>query len=302
MKIGLALGGGAARGLAHIGILKVLKENGIRVQALTGTSMGAIIGALYIVHNDIAEITERVKRFLTGPLFYKSRIGFFRQQLQEEQGGRFSGIAAALKKGYVYTVSMRRASYVREDLYMDIIASVLPDVKIEDLSVPFAVVATDLVKGEEVVLTKGPLRQAVAASAAIPGLLPPIRLDGRTLVDGGWIDQVPIRPAYRLGAEFVLAVDVGEELDRVTELGHSLEIINRANFVARKRLMRLLCEEADLLWRPTMPEVHWADFSQLERALVRGEETARAGLEELKAAIRRSTPKRILRYLTPWID
>lgn len=302
MKIGLALGGGAARGLAHLGIIKVLKEEDIKIDVVVGTSMGAIIGALYVTHNSMSDIMEKVKTFLTGPLFHKIRLDFFKQQISDQKGGFLKGISAALKKGVVYTASMSRQSYVRNDLYMDVMSSVLPDVQIQDMRVPFAAVATDLVSGEEVVLKSGPLRPAIAASSAIPGLMPPITIDGKMLVDGGWIDQVPVRPTYKMGADFVMAVDVGEELDRVPDLERSLDIVTRANFVARKRLMRLLSEEADLLIRPDMKEIHWADFSQLENAIQKGEQAARGKIEALKELIGRTKVKKFFQTFNPWKD
>lgn len=300
MKLGLALGGGAARGLAHLGILKVLKEEGVPVDVVAGTSMGAIIGSLFVAFDDLKEITDRVTRFLTGPLFYKMRLGFFKQQLEDQKGGIMKGISNALKKGMVYTASMSRASYIRHDMYMQVMESVLPDVQIQDLRKPLAVVATSLQTGKEVVIRSGSLRVAVAASSAIPGLLPPITMDGQILVDGGWIDQVPVRPARELGADFVLAVDVGEELDRAQEFERSLDIINRANFVARKRLMRMLADEGDIVWRPAMKQVHWADFSQFETAFKVGEELARSALADLRKSVSRAKVRNVFAPLMPW--
>jgi len=176
-KVGLALGSGGARGAAHVGVLKVLEREGIKVSAIAGSSIGAMVGGAYAAGIPLSRIEEE---WMT-----TSRTRLFRSFLPTfPRAGLSSG------------AGLRR--YLRE---------ILGDVRIEELPIPFAAVATDLDTGEPVVLRKGPLVEAIRASTAIPGIFQPGRWEGRLLVDGGLVEPLPIRVCRELGADIVIAVD-----------------------------------------------------------------------------------------------
>jgi NTE family protein len=176
-RVGLALGSGGARGAAHVGVLKVLEREDIKVSAIAGSSIGAMVGGAYAAGLPLARIEEE---WLTAnrPRLLRSFLPTFPR--------------AGLSSG----AGLRR--YLRE---------VLGDVGIEHLPTPFAAVATDLDTGEAVVLRQGPLVEAICASTAIPGIFQPVRLGGRLLVDGGLVEPLPVRICRELGAEIVIAVD-----------------------------------------------------------------------------------------------
>ena len=171
----------------------------------------------------------------------------------------------------------------------------IPDVLIEDLPVPFAAVAMDLVTGDEIVITKGSLRKAVAASSAIPGLFPVIEINGRPLVDGGWVDNVPVAPAIALGAHFVLAVDTTLEIPGMTVYPQAaIEIAFRCNEITRILLTRHRKSYADALVTPEIGQMFWADFGALDECLSAGRKAFKENVSTiLKKAARR-------RYLTAW--
>ena len=180
-RIGLALGSGSARGLAHIGVLRALKEAGIEVDVVAGTSMGAVIGAVFAA-GKLEGLTAKLQNLdwqsivaLLDPVFPRS--------------GLIDG--------------QRIAEFVRAHV---------PSARIEDLLLPFAAVATDITNGEQVVATTGDLTEAVRASIAVPGIVTPVRSNGRILVDGGLVNPVPVSVARAMGADLVIAVDLNHDI------------------------------------------------------------------------------------------
>ncbi len=171
-RVSLALGGGAAKGLAHVGVLRGLEEDGIEVAAIAGTSMGSIVGALFARGMKAVEM----EAFFTAVEW----SSLARIMLRSVNGGAFS----------------------------DLLTETLGSESIEDLDLPYAAVCCDLESGSEVVVRQGPLAEAVRASSAIPGILPPVVIEGRTLVDGAMVTPVPSKVAGRLADEPVLSVNV----------------------------------------------------------------------------------------------
>jgi NTE family protein len=160
---------------------------------------------------------------------------------------------------------------VANDLYDGLLSILIPDVLIEDLGVPFAAVAMDLWTGEEIVLTKGSLRRAIAASSSIPGMFPAIQINGRTLVDGGWTDNVPVAPAIALGAHFVLAVDATHDVDAIAIHPKSaLGVLIRCHEITGVLLTRHRKAAADVLIVPKIGDIFWADFKSLDHCLAAG--------------------------------
>lgn len=180
-RVGLALGSGSARGLAHLGVLRALAEAGIEVHCIAGASMGALVGAIHAAGKvDALEATFR-------EFDWKKTVSFFDVVLPK------SGLIDGAKVGEL----------VRSHVHAD---------AIEELPMPFAAVATDLASGEEVVIRDGDLIEAVRASIAVPGIFTPVRRNGRLLVDGGLTDPVPVSAARALGADYVIAVDLNHEI------------------------------------------------------------------------------------------
>ncbi|GMV56492.1 MAG: hypothetical protein AMXMBFR6_22970 [Betaproteobacteria bacterium] len=179
--VGLALGSGSARGLAHIGVLRAIREAGIDIKVIAGTSMGALIGAVLAA------------------------------------GGLDSLTAKFLGLDWKYMVSLLDPVFPRSGLIdgrkiADFVRTLVPDTAIEDLNIPFAAVATDLATGREVVIDHGDLTEAVRASIAVPGIFTPVRRDGHVLVDGGLVDPVPVSAARAMGADLVIAVDLNHDI------------------------------------------------------------------------------------------
>lgn len=287
MKIALALGGGAARGLAHIGILEVFQEEKIPIDLIAGTSMGAIIGAMYATEPDLGAVRQRFRDYLSSAEFKEAKFDFIKEKDGVEGEGIFFKFSQFARKGLFLTSTITRRAFLSDQTSHSNLAYLVPDRAIEQTRIPFCATAMDLVGGEEYLFTSGSLQLALRASCAIPGIMPPLELQGRQLVDGGWIDAVPVRPARKLGADFVIAVDVGRDITEFEPPRSALDIVFRADAVTRYALSRQRLSEADFVLCPTTARTHWADFSRMDELIEAGRREALAHLAELRRQLRR---------------
>ncbi len=270
-KVSLALSGGSARALTHVGVLRELERQGMHVDLIVGTSMGAVVGGLYAYYRDVDMVGERLRVLIESDLFMKTVAIARDDRLEEGDDGFFNRLVSLFRKGVYYSHSMRRPALITEDSYQEIMEDLMPDCLIEELPLSFAAVAMDLLSGEEVVIRSGSLRTAVAASAAIPGLLPPLEYRGHLLVDGGWVDNVPVVPAIALGGHFVLAADAALNVPGLGPLPASaIEHLFRCNEITRIRLMQHLKRSADVTVVPEIGKTDWSQFSCLDRCSVAG--------------------------------
>ncbi len=296
LKIGLALGGGGARGIAHIGVLKVLEAEGIDIHMIAGTSFGSIVGAMYAQNPGVEGLQERVLKFLESDQFRQTKIFFIKRHYEEKKKKSFmTNLKAYLQKGIFWGISLQRTSFISEEVFLFQMSQLLEDKNIEESTIPFVAVATDLTNGEERILSRGPIRKAVAASCAIPGVLPPIHINGIQLIDGGWVNQVPVAPLIERGADFVIAVNISEETRQTKTLKSGLDVVLRANEITRYVLSSTQLTQVDLSIRPDIANIHWSDFGRFDEAFKKGEEAARAAVKPLKQLLWK---KRVKKFLT----
>lgn len=270
-KIALALGGGAARGLAHIGVLQAFEESGIQVDLITGTSMGAIIGTMYAANPDIARLNERMLEYLQSDIFKKSRLDLIVEQKENIEGeGLFYRFSHLARKKLFFTLAMSKLSFVSSQTRDNSLEFLLPDIDLEETKIPVATVALDLISGKEIIIKEGSLIKAVAATSALPGILPPVEYNGMKLVDGGWIGAIPVGPAKAMGADIVIAIDAACRLSEMESLDSGLDVVLRADEAARYLLSQLQLKQADLVICPSTALTHWADFNSAEEIINKG--------------------------------
>lgn len=291
VRVGLALGGGAARGLAHVGFIKVLEREGISVHAIAGTSMGAIVGSKYALNPNARVLEEDLFRFLESDVFKEAHLDFLKEG-DEQERGFFFHLAQYISKKVYYTLAATQRSLIKEETFRGIMESLIPDVPLEFTRIPFAATAVDLRSGVEVVLQGGSLRDAVAASCALPGILPPVGVDGYELVDGGWLDLVPGSVARRLGAHVVVGVWVGSDLGEACCWDSSIDILSRADEITRHYLGVFRLQECDVVVAPSVGHYSWADFDRAQEVIDAGEEAALKALPSIRNAIRKARFKR----------
>jgi NTE family protein len=289
-KICLALGGGAARGLAHLGVLKVFEDAQVPIHIITGTSLGALVGGLYSYQPDASYWMGRVEQYLRSFRSRKTRLEFVRrlEQPDTQNHGFFSDMANLIRKGYFWGITATKPAFISEKEYEDFIYPLIPDVNIEDTKILFGCVATDIRNGKRVVYRSGSLRRAVSASCALPGIFPPVADKDMLLVDGGWVERVPVRCAKDMGADIVIAVDVSSEVGRFEDK-FGLDVVLRADAVSRIYLNEILVQEADVVIHPAVGNRHWADFSNPRDLYREGETAALEKLVSVRTAIYRTS-------------
>ncbi len=250
MKVGLALGGGVVRGFAHVGVLMALEEAGIQADVVTGTSVGSIVGAFIAAGYTCAEITEMTK--------YLKWTGMAR-------------VAWPGRGGWISFYKLEQ--FVRRQLN---------DPTFADLKLPFAAVATDLMTGNPVVLTEGSVARAVTASSAVPGLVVPVEIDGKLLSDGGVSDNLPVRTARALGAEYVIAVSIlGRYWSKARNpLTRGVAAVENAVRWAGGGLLL-----ADQLIEPDISDVGYHSFSKAEYMIDQGRHAAEEKIPDILKAL-----------------
>jgi NTE family protein len=281
----VALGGGGARGLAHLGVLDELSRAGFRVSAIAGTSSGALLGALWAL-SGFERAVARVREFAD------SGLGASMPDMGSERGGRSPVELARRAWGHIalMRVLFGRGRYTTES-FLSRVRFFLPDVLIEETPVRMLVVATDHATGEEVWLERGSLPLAVAASSAMPGLLPPVPWGERRLQDGGAVAEIPVRAARTLGSP-VVAVEVSEALPSGNaERDRGARAMFRAAAIGWQELRRRMLVEADAVIAPAVNALHWANYRAVDEAVAAGRAAARefvARQTSARAAVERA--------------
>jgi len=269
----------------------------IRPDLIVGTSMGAIIGALFATHMDAGAVLARLHDYFTCDCFNRIKNNFQKVASENHSNAGFFGwLSHYLQKSILYNVSLTRQSYISHEDFMENISYLIDDISIQDTKVSLAMVCTDIHAGRAVVLTEGPLREACAASSAIPGIFPPIEYGGRLLLDGGWVDQLPVEPCRQLGAEIVIGVDVAKELQADHTLANAFDILRRTNAITRHTLYQRQMKHADFIISPDVGDVNWADFDCVDRCVQLGVEAAERSLP----AIHNLFKKR--HFISKWFD
>ncbi len=286
--VALALGGGGARGLAHIGVLEVLETEGVRVAAIAGTSAGAVVGAMWLALGSAAAVLERWRAFLAAGIVPPLPD----IPLTSSVSSRDNPIlhfARRVRHGALVALALERTSLVTHAQFETALAFLIPNLEIRSLPIPFAAVATDFDTGVAVTLDSGPLLPALAASSAIPAVLRPYTLAGRNLLDGGTVADVPVAQVRRLTRRPVVAVEVGERWSADEPAAITLpRAMLRGNNMTHRALLECQLREADLVLSPRVGGAHWSEFGRLDEMCTAGREAAREAVHRIKRlALRR---------------
>jgi NTE family protein len=286
-KFGLALGGGGARGLAHIGVIKVLEKNGIKIHSITGCSMGSIIGGLYSYFGNIKNVEDFIFSVIRNPEFLELGINNLSENSKPDKN-YFEQFFDFIGKRVQALRALNRLSYFDSQL-TDQMFAVIPDVPVENFQIRFSAIATDLILGKEINFKSGSLRKIIQASSAIPGIFPPVRYQNYYLIDGSASESVPAGKVRDLGADRVLAVDVSREIEIVDEPKNVFEILYRAEDISSYHLSMLRLKEANLVISPDVKKLSWADFDVAEKIIEAGEKAANDNLKEILNLYKRNS-------------
>ncbi len=272
--LSLVLGGGGARGLAHIGVLKVMERLGLNIDLIVGTSMGAIVGACYVQQRKASAVEDMFKKLLSSDKLDIS--GLYVAEERRPYENWLDHLAYHVRESLVANVAAYKRSALPGERLEKPVKMLLDDQTIESYDLKFAAVATDLIQGSEVVIDQGPIRSAVIASAALPGYLPPVEMNGRLLIDGASTSVVPIRAAKRLKPHNrIVAVDVSESGKGQVTYESAIDIVLRSYKIIAACYHQELVREADLLIQPDVKTYHWTHFDRIEELILEGEEATR---------------------------
>jgi len=259
IRIALSLGGGAARGFAHVGVIKALEAQGIVPDIIVGTSAGSVVGALYAAGYN----------------------GFEIQQLSME-----------IDESQVSDWSMPNRGVIKGEALQDFINHAVKQRTLEKMTKTFAVVATDLHSGEMIVFRTGNTGMAVRASSAVPGVFQPVSINGHEYVDGGLVSPVPVRVARSLGADFVIAVDISDK-PKNNKTESSIDVLLQTFNIMGQSISRNELAEADMVIRPLTPGINATDFKGRHQAVLQGEIAVAAILPELKLKLAKKNEERL---------
>jgi NTE family protein len=239
-KIGLALGSGGARGFAHLGVIKVLSEHNIPIHLIAGSSMGALVASFYATGHPIDRL-------------YK--------------------LAIAFKRKYYLDFTVPKMGFIAGNRVKELVKVFTQGKNIEDLNIPLAIVATDIINGEKVIFKQGPVADAVRASISIPGIFVPEKMNGRLLVDGGVIDRVPVSVVREMGADLIIAVDVSH-VKVNEEITSIFDVILQSIDIMQDELVKHREIASDIMIRPHVENFSSRAFTNIEEIIKIGEEEA----------------------------
>lgn len=251
-KIGIALGSGGARGLAHIGVLKVLEEEKIPIHYIAGSSIGSLIASFYAAGQDI----ERMLK-----------------------------ISQAFKRKYFIDVKVPKLGFIQGNRIKEFIRLFTYNKRIEELNIPTAIVATDIHTGEKVVFREGPIAEAVRASISIPGIFVPENFHGRMLVDGGVTDRVPVSVVRDMGADIIIAVDVSG-LKKNPVITNIYDVILQSIDIMQQELISNRALQSDIYIRPAVEKFSAYSITEIDTIITLGEQAARNEINNIKDLIR----------------
>jgi NTE family protein len=277
-NLGIALGGGGAKGLAHIGVIEVLEEHGIRPQHVAGTSIGSIVGAMYCLTGSAKELKAMARAMIDRAEFKKFGLDEFYTD-SENVLERFK--KEIFEKFYFGRLFFKK-SHIKTEATKNLFNGFFGNRTFEDLSIRFICNSLDIQSGEEILFSSGRIAEAVWASCAIPGILPPFVKDQKILIDGGVIDNIPIEPVKSIGAGIVLAVYLGDRPRFHGEPDTGLRINQRALAFMKYHFDQRILDQADLVIKPDVAKFHWADFSALDELVVAGRTAALKDLKQIK--------------------
>jgi len=250
-RIGLALGGGAARGFAHIGVIQVLEESGIKVDLVAGTSAGSLVAALYAAGRSGSELAR---------------------------------LAETMDEGAITDWTFPLRGLIRGDALARFVREKTGGKLIEQMEIPLGIVATDLASGQPVCFRRGDTGTAVRASSSVPTIFEPVQIGGRDYVDGGLVAPVPVRAARDMGAEVLIAVDISSPPSSKPDTD-ALHMLLQTVAIMGRSINNYELREADVVLRPKLAGIGSADFTARRRTIQAGREIAQAMLPQIRRAI-----------------
>lgn len=283
LKIGLALGGGGARGAAHIGVLKVLHKNGIIPDIIGGTSAGSIIGAMYAATKDPDWIDKRFTEFLNSDEYKSMGVERLESDHPESVIGQ---VTKFVQDKLVIAMALTRASIIKKSRLAKVIAFLIPVKSFEELKIPLNVFATDLQTGETITYNSGELLDAIVQSSSIPGFVEPTTSGDKIIVDAGVSVPLPVMQ-IKEKSDFTIGVDISRGAPKeAMKKVNIIEIITRGERITSQYYTDMLANNADFLFRPDVLDLNWSAFDKYDILLQNGIDEAESKINALKQTLK----------------
>lgn len=282
VKVGLVLSGGGAKGMAHVAVLKVLEEAGVRVDYIGGTSMGAIVGALYASGYNATQLDSIVRhidfnKILTDQMPRKSKPFY-----EKESGEKYALTLPIIYKKVGIPKAISEGQNVL-NLLTKLTEHVGDIANFNELPIPFVCIATNLETGKQVLLDKGFLPEAVKASGSFPTLLAPVEIDGKLLTDGGIVNNFPVDEVIAMGADIIIGVDIQSGLDKKENLDSAVKIINQIVGFQMYKTLESKYKKVDVLIKPDLKDYNVVSFDKIAEIMIEGDRSSREKFNQLKA-------------------
>ncbi len=288
-NVALALGGGGARGLAHLGVLAFLEKEGIKIDMIVGTSIGALVGAVYCMNKSALLTYSTLSNFFSSEGFDHKYFEKVRNMMvsTETKPGFLKKIKRIFLLGSFAIKTATTESYIPREKVEKSIESLFGDKCLEELPVKLAIIASDLNNAKKVIITDGKISDAVKASIAIAGIFPSVKIEGKILIDGGYVNQIPVEDAFKLGADVVIAVDVSSIVPPLKEdekvSGSKSQI--RATMILAETAKMYQLRFADVIVKPQLEELHWTEFDKIDVFFEKGFSVAGEKISEIRKKI-----------------
>jgi len=289
--LGLALGGGGSRGVAHIGALQALHSSGISPDIIAGTSSGSTIGAMYAATLDPFWIENRFRKFMETDLFFKFRSGSLIDGRNEETF--LEKVTTKVKQHYMVALGLNKSFVAKREVIKKAVNFLVPCNAFSELKIPMEIVAVDIQSGEEIIYHEGDLKESIIQSSSIPGFFEPTLKDEKIIVDGGVSSPIPIE-TLKNKVSIIMAVDITNNMLKPLKSPNMIEIMRRSDIITSLKLKAKLSSEADILVKPDVAGIHWSDFENFNKLLYSGKSAMEKILNRLKNSNDNSIYKKLI--------
>lgn len=279
LRLGIALGGGGARGAAHIGVLNGLEKADVQTSMIAGVSAGSVIGAMYALHGNAEWVEERFKKVLAKN--FNSNI-FIKYLSSSSEKKSFLGNAKLfIFEHFLQIIKLHKKSIISRNTLKKVISDLVPVESFEDLKIPLKVCATELNSGKNITYDSGDLITAIVSSCSIPGIIEPTIQNKKIIVDGGVFLPIPVQ-ALRDKCDFTIAVDISQNKLSILKKVNMRNLKGRSDLITSNHLKNLLSKQADFILKPNTLGSHWSNFNKSDLLIREGEIEVKNKIDNLK--------------------
>ena len=279
LRLGIALGGGGARGAAHIGVLNGLEKADVQTSMIAGVSAGSVIGAMYALHGNAEWVEERFKKVLAKN--FNSNI-FIKYLSSSSEKKSFLGNAKLfIFEHFLQIIKLHKKSIISRNTLKKVISDLVPAESFEDLKIPLKVCATELNSGKNITYDSGDLITAIVSSCSIPGIIEPTIQNKNIIVDGGVFLPIPVQ-ALRDKCDFTIAVDISQNKLSILKKVNMKNLKGRSDLITSNHLKNLLSKQADFILKPNTLGSHWSNFNKSDLLIREGEIEVKNKIDNLK--------------------